>query len=253
MHTCICSNARSLFFSSFPFSSFPLCIKNIMHSVNRKNQNRKPIVAETLKNDKKKYFKKLKEICSPMVQDIKRTNRWPRLDSRLRPHTAHILGSYSEHPDLCHLCIPLHIPLVHHKRQRFERCNFCWRSVERHWSGSCKGRRRSQTEQSKLATDTHSPSHSHCHNTKGNCPNAHPSRSLPRSRLSSPPIIAGALFCSSTNDFFSHVLLNVGLCTMALKSLLDKGGGGEGSLSGGGGGGGGGASIVWSAWFTSTP
>lgn len=188
-----------------------------------------------------------------MVQDIKRTNRWPKLDSRLRPHTAHILGSYSEHPDLCHLYIPLHIPLVHHKRQRFERCNFCWRSVERHWSGSCKGRRRSQTEQSKLATDTHSPSHSHCHNTKGNCPNAHSSRSLPRSRLSSPPIIAGALFCSSTNDFFSHVLLNVGLCTMALKSLLDKGGGGEGSLSGGGGGGGGGASIVWSAWFTSTP
>lgn len=167
-------------------------------------------------------------------------------------HTAHILGSYSEHPDLCHLCIPLHIPLVHHKRQRFERCNFCWRSVERHWSGSCKGRR-NQTEQSKLATGTHSPSHSHCHNTKGNCPNAHPSRSLPRSRLSSPPIIAGALFCSSTNDFFSHVLLNVGLCTMALKSLLDKGGGGEGSLSGGGGGGGAGASIVWSAWFTSTP
>lgn len=187
-----------------------------------------------------------------MVQDIERTNRWPRLDSRLRPHTAHILGSYSEHPDLCHLCIPLHIPLVHHKRQRFERCNFCWRSVERHWSGSCKGRR-NQTEQSKLATGTHSPSHSHCHNTKGNCPNAHPSRSLPRSRLSSPPIIAGALFCSSTNDFFSHVLLNVGLCTMALKSLLDKGGGGEGSLSGGGGGGGAGASIVWSAWFTSTP
>lgn len=187
-----------------------------------------------------------------MVQDIKRTNRWPRLDSRLRPHTAHILGSYSEHPDLCHLCIPLHIPLVHHKRQRFERCNFCWRSVERHWPGSCK-ERRNQTEQSKLATGTHSPPHSHCHNTKGNCPNAHPSRSLPRSRLSSPPIIAGALLCSSTNDFFSHVLLNVGLCTMALKSLLDKGGGGEGSLSGGGGGGGAGASIVWSAWFTSTP
>lgn len=144
----------------------------------------------------------------------------------------------------------LDISLVHHKRQRLERCNLCWRSVERHWSGSCR-EGRSQTGHKQVSCK-----HTHTHPStlprKQSYPKAHPSKSSPRSRLPPPPpIITGALFCSSTNVFFSHVLLNVGLCTRAWKSLLENGRGEEGVL--GGGAGGAGDSVVWSASFTPTP